>query len=116
MLPNSVIEKVRLEKEEREKQIQNFQKEEAAKERQIQKIKDLRCSWCDKSITNNEDDEYVFWQCKKCGYIFCYKCSHVKGDVPYSAAVKCKCQKEKLCDCIWDRKVLSLKEQEEDEL
>ena len=111
MLPNSVIEKVRLEKEEREKQIQNFQKEEAAKERQIQKIKDLRCSWCDKSITNNEDDEYVFWQCRGCGVLFCYDCSHQKGELNSRDYAKCKCV---LKDTIWERKVL--KEQEEDEL
>jgi DNA-directed RNA polymerase subunit RPC12/RpoP len=91
--------------------IENFQKKEENKVKAIQKIRDMRCSWCDKPITNDEDGEYIFWQCRGCGVLFCYDCSHQKGELKSKDYVKCKCV---LKDTIWERKVL--KEQEEDEL
>jgi hypothetical protein len=90
-----------------EEKIRDFKKSEELRERTIQKIKELKCSWCEKPIMNNEHDEYIFWQCRACGALFCYDCSHVKGDVFSKDAVKCKCRGK---DCIWERKVLKPKE------
>ena len=102
-------------REKNEEQKEKFKEAQLKKIEEIQRVRELMCKHCQKWILTSSDEDTIYYQCIRCGELFCYACAQRKGNFRSTDSLfaKCKCNRRNR-DSQWDRKVIPKDLEEQD--